>query len=156
MRILTPADISLAPLPAEGGEAPMQSRVVQGGLPLQARVDGLVLEAAFECRGFHLLFTTDDVPQEDLLHITLFDGQWQPLDAATIGGAYTTGRFSLIGLEGEHTVRFRFIGDTDWSVEILPSPGFRMPLVSEPRGVTRALGFSRHFVVRGDPQPQGR
>ncbi|GKS99746.1 hypothetical protein AVKW3434_10180 [Acidovorax sp. SUPP3434] len=154
MRILTPADISLAPLPAEGGEAPMQSRVVQGGLPLQARVDGLVLEAAFECRGFHLLFTTDDVPQEDLLHITLFDGQWQPLDAATIGGAYTTGRFSLIGLEGEHTVRFRFIGDTDWSVEILPSPGFRMPLVSEPRGVARALGFSRHFVVRGDPQPQ--
>ena len=52
------------------------------------------------------------------------------------------------------TLRFRFIGDTDWSVQVLPEPGFRVPLLSEPTGVSRPLGFSRHFVVRGQPQPE--
>lgn len=154
MRNLTRSEVALAPLPSAGGDAPLKSRIAVNGQPTEARADGVVLEAAFQWRDFYLLFTSDDIPQEDLLHITLFDGQWQTLDAATLGGAYTTGSFSLIGVEGGNTVRFRFVGDTDWSVEILQTPGFRVPFMSEPKGVTRPLGFSRHFVVRGNPQPQ--
>ncbi|GEM_PF-3905238 len=78
------------------------------------------------------------------------------LEAAVLGAAYSTGSFSDLSLLPPDTVRFRFIGGTDWTVRLLHKDQFRLPLVSEPRGVSRRLGFSRRFVVDGDPQPQGR
>ena len=78
------------------------------------------------------------------------------LDSATLGGIYSTGSFSLLASTEPDTLRFRFIGDTDWSVQVLPEAGFRVPLWSEPAGVSRPLGFSRHFIVRGQPQPERR
>ena len=76
------------------------------------------------------------------------------LDAAEIGAPYATRSFSDLELLPPNRVRFRFIGDTDWTVTLLPEPEFRLPLLSEPKAVSRKLGFKRHFVVDGDPKPQ--
>jgi len=45
----------------------------------------------------------------------------------------------------------RFIGDTDWGIELLPAPVFSTPFISNPKGVSRAFGFSKHFRVTGNP-----
>jgi hypothetical protein len=49
-------------------------------------------------------------------------------------------------------VKFRFFGDTDWIVEVLPRKQLRLPLVSDPIGVSRRLGWSRRFAVRREPR----
>jgi hypothetical protein len=138
---------------AHAGQIP-QSRLVLHGRPTHTLVDGAILEAAFQSRGRHLLFTTDDIPMEDMLRITLFDPGFQVLDKAVIGSMYSTGSFSLLPSEEESVVRFRFMGHTDWSVQVLPEPRLRIPFLGDPRAVTRPPGFSRHFIVRGSPQPQ--
>ena len=86
--------------------------------------------------------------------IDLLDADLRLLDSATLGGIYATGSFSPLESAELDTFRFRFIGDTDWSVQVLPEPGFRIPLWSEPTGVSRPVGFTRHFIVRGQPQPE--
>ncbi|WP_144635579.1 hypothetical protein [Bordetella genomosp. 13] len=155
MRTLSQDEFSLKPLPASQDQV-RQSRVVIDGKVTQAVVDGVVLEAALQWRQGYLVFATDDIPFEEMLRITLLDADLRVVDSARIGGMYTTGVFSSMKLEGADTVRFRFLGGTDWRVKILPAPGFRVPFLSEPRGVARPLGFSRRFVVTGNPQPESR
>jgi hypothetical protein len=152
MRVLS--NVSLQPLPQTNEDLLRRSRVLLDGSPQAPCITGVVLEAALRWRELYLLFVTDDIPQEDLLHITLWDRHFHPLDSAVIGAMYSTGRFQLLGLQGDDAVGFRFIGDTDWSVQVFPRPRFRLPLLSEPAGVSRPLGFSRHFIVRGKPKPQ--
>ena len=89
-----------------------------------------------------------------MLSIHLLDGRLDLLDSATLGAPYSTGSFSDLDIEASSTVRFRFIGDTTWSVEVLPHPVFRLPFVPDAPGVRRRAGFARHFIVRGNPQPQ--
>jgi hypothetical protein len=91
---------------------------------------------------------------EEMLRITLLDENLHALDKAVIGSMYSTGSFSLLPSDERSLVRFRFMGNTDWSVEILQEPGFRLPFLGDPRAVTRPLGFSRRFVVRGHPEPE--
>lgn len=158
MHLLTSAEISLTPLSPATDHQPPLSAVVRRGEPTLASMEGAILEAAFQWQDFFLLFATDDIPFEDTLRIGLFDTNFQRLDTAAIGGMYSTGSFSLLdsATSDDRVVRFRFIGDTDWSVEVLLRPQRRLPLLPEPRGVTRPLGFSQHFIVHGNPQPQPR
>jgi hypothetical protein len=97
---------------------------------------------------------TDDVPFEETLSIHLLDERLDLLDSAFLGAPYSTGSFSDLDIAGSSTVQFRFIGDTTWSVEVLPRPVLRMPFVPDAPGVKRRFGFARHFVVRGKPRPQ--
>lgn len=139
-------------LPSEA-EAP-KSEILRDGAPSGKFVSGAVLEAAIQWDTCYLIFLTDDVPFEDILNIHLLDAQLNLLDSVLIGAPYSSGSFSSLELCEPNTVRFRFIGDTTWSVELLPRPGFRIPYFSEPAGVKRPLGLTRHFIVRGDPKPQ--
>lgn len=127
--------------------------VLWNSAPTGQLVEGAILEAAAEWQGLRLLFTTDDCPFEDFLHIHLLGNGLRLLDSATLGGMYSTGSFSVLESLEPDMLRFRFIGNTDWSVQLLSKPSFRLPLISEPAGVARALGFKRHFIVRGKPQP---
>jgi hypothetical protein len=148
--------LSLARLPARAeGEVP-RSELLVNDQPSGRILAGAVLEAAVLWRDQHLLFIADDMPYEEALRIVLLDAQLQVVDAALLGAAYSTGSFRDLSLLPPDTVRFRFIGGTDWTVRLLHKDQFRLPLVSEPRGVSRRLGFSRRFVVDGDPQPQER
>lgn len=154
MHVLSASELSVTHVRGLREGAEPVCEVVRNGQATGQKVPGAVLEAAVQWQSFTLLFTTDDIPFEEHLHIHLLDAQLQLLDSATVGGMYSTGSFSLLESADPDTLRFRFIGDTDWSVQVLPESGFRVPLLSEPTGVSRPLGFSRHFIVRGQPQPE--
>lgn len=154
MQIVSPADLSVARIHSPGEDAPPQCEILRNGQATGCLVPGAVLEMAAQWQAFYLLFTTDDTPFEELLQIHLLDADLRLLDSATLGGIYATGSFSPLESAEPDTFRFRFIGDTDWSVQVLPEVGFRVPLWSEPTGVSRPLGFTRHFIVRGQPQPE--
>lgn len=154
MRVLSLSELSVARVPGLPEGAEPVCEIFHNGQATGRQLPGAMLEAAAQWKSFTLLFTTDDTPFEEFLHIHLLDAQLQLLDSATVGGIYSTGSFSLLQSAEPDTLRFRFIGDTDWSVQVLPEPGFRVPLLSEPTGVSRPLGFSRHFIVRGQPQPE--
>lgn len=152
MRIAT--ELTTKPIDGMPEDQVPSSAVLLNGESSGKLVSGAVLEAAVRWEDFYLLFMTDDVPFEEVLSIQLLDSQLNRLDSASIGGLYSSGSFSSLELVEPNTVRFRFIGDTIWSVEFFPQPGFRIPFVSEPPGVHRSLGFHRHFVVHGNPQRQ--
>lgn len=117
-------------------------------------VAGAVLEGSVQWMNFLLLFMTDDIPYEEMLRIVLLDDRLNLVDSALIGSPYSTGSFSSLRLVEPNSVSFRFIGDTNWCIELLPKPTFRIPFISEPPGVWRPLGFSRHFIIQGNPRPQ--
>ncbi|MDA8455862.1 hypothetical protein M4R22_13905 [Acidovorax sp. GBBC 3334] len=152
MDVLSAEEISLQILREADDRHKPLSEIVLAGRPVDRTVEGAVLEAAFRCASGYLLFTTDDVPCEEFLGIHLFSHTFELLDTATLGSMYSTGSFLLLGVEGTDTVRFRFIGGTDWRLKVLPRPRLRVPLLPEARGVSRPLGFSRHFEISGRPQ----
>lgn len=117
-------------------------------------VSGAFLEAAIRWNDCYLLFMTDDVPFEEMLGIHLFDKKLNLLDSATLGAMYSTGSFSSLELVEPNIVGFRFFGDTDWTVELLTKPIFRVPYFSDSRGVWRKFGFTRHFKIHGHPLPE--
>lgn len=135
------------------GEPP-QSEIFIHENPTGKFVQGLVLEAAVFWENRYLLLTTDDCPFEEMLGIRLLDAGFNLLDSARIGGIYSTGSFDSLELIEPNRLRFLFIGDTWWDIELLPHRRFRLPWVSEPSGVWRSFSFSRHFIVRGNPQPE--
>jgi hypothetical protein len=140
---------------AEGSDdSSPTSEVVLDGIPTGTHVRGATLEAAVEWNSYYLLFTTDDVPYEEMLRIALLDQDLGLLDTALIGSPYSTGSFSSLELIEPDTVTFRFIGGSPWEVQLLPAPALRLPFFSEPRGVHRPIGFTRRFIVRGRPSPQ--
>jgi hypothetical protein len=154
MRMRITHRLSMARLPQQAdGEEP-RSELLVDGQPSGRVLPGAVLEAAVQWRGQHLLFITDDVPYEEALRIVLIDASLHTVDAAELGAAYSTGSFTDLALLPPDTVSFRFIGDTTWTVQLLSKDQFRLPWVSEPRGVSRRIGFTRRFIVDGDPQPE--
>jgi hypothetical protein len=142
--------ISLRPLTQPEGEPP-RSEVLRDGQPLGAQIDGVVLEAALTVADGYLLFSTDDVPHEDMLSITLLDSAGHTLDAARIGGPYSTGHFDHLRSVPPDTVHFRFSGGMDWTLHVLPAPRWRLPFSGDAPGVHRPLGFTRRFVVSAQP-----
>lgn len=146
--------LSLAWRPQETEDDEPLSELLLNGRPSGQILKGAVLEAAVQWHGHHLLFLTDDMPYEEALRIVLVNEQWQVVDEAELGAAYATGSFSDLVLLPPDRVSFRFIGDTDWTLRLLTRKQFRLPWVSEPRGVSRRFGFGRRFVVDGRPQPE--
>lgn len=152
MRLLTLEELALQPVPAPHDAAPPRSHLVWRGERLAQQVDGIVCEAACAGEGFTLLFTTDDVPFEERLSITLFDPAWRVLDRAALGRMYCTGSFVLLAVEAPRTVRFRFFGDAEWSLGVLAQPQARLPFLGDPAGVSRPPGLSRRFVLHAAPR----
>jgi hypothetical protein len=148
---------TLRRVPGGSDDAPPMSELIDQGQPTGVVLPGAVLEAAValdQSVSGHLLFLTDDIPYEEALRIILLGPRFELLDQAEIGGAYTTGSFSGLSLSPPDTLRFRFMGDADWSVRVLPRPALYVPCLSESRGVSRPWGWRRHFVVQGRPRPE--
>ena len=51
----------------------------------------------------------DDVPDGDMLHIQLLDKSLNTIDAATIGGVYSTGTFTNYKVQELNKMTFNFI-----------------------------------------------
>jgi hypothetical protein len=152
MTIQLISTLSLHPS-APKGEEP-QGELLRNGQHTGKHVPGSVLEAAIKCQDCYLLFVTDDIPHEEMLRVLLLDAQLNIVDYALIGAMYSTGAFTGLQIVAADTVKFRFIGGADWHIDLLHKAAFRIPFISEPRGVSRPFGFSRRFIVRGNPQPQ--
>jgi hypothetical protein len=151
----TAPEITTRPVPRGEDEIP-QSEILLQGSPTGKLVNGATLEAAVQWRDCYLLLMTNDIPYEERLSMHLLDGSFALLDTASLGAAYSTGTFAALELLEPDQVSFRFIGDTLWRVELLTEPEFKVPLLGDPRGVSRPLNFSRRFRVHGNPQPQTR
>lgn len=154
IRPLPAERLSLQPLPA-GADTPPSVRVQLDGRAAGQPLPGALLEAAFECEGLGdaqlLLFLSDDVPFEDFLHLHLLDAQLALLDSASLGAPYSTGAFALRGEPADHALRFRFIGQADWTLELLDHAETRLPFLGDPPGVHRRFGFRRRFRLSAQP-----
>ena len=145
-------ELALRPIPGDDDETPRSELVLHGSASGQP-VEGTVLEAAVACGERYLVFTTDDVPYEEVLHINLLDHALHTVDAASIGAPYSTGSFRALELAPPNEVHFRFMGDTRWTVELFTAARWTIAALSDPRGVSRPTGLRRWFALRGDPRP---
>ena len=116
-------------------------------------VEGAVLEAAVCWKGHFLIILSDDIIHEDTLRIYLLDPKLDIVDAARLGAMYSTGAFSALQLVEPNIIRFEFFGDTTWTLELLDDQSFSVPMVSDPKGVTRPFRLSHRFKLHGDPIP---
>lgn len=153
MRTLTPTDISLRLTSPYTETALAQSEILINGATTGKVITGEVLEAAVEWQNHRILFVTDNIPFEDSLRIYLLDAQWQIVDSAVLGAMYATGAFSGLELRPPNILRFGFIGGITWTIELLETARFCLPF-TDPRGVSRPLGFSRRFNIKGRPLPE--
>jgi hypothetical protein len=110
------------------------------------------LESALQYDTGYLIFLTDDIPDEDSLNIYLVDFSGAPMDWARIGNIYSTGSFKNLEIRQPDRVKFRFIGDTVWTLQIVRKPAWHIPFISGPAGVHRPPGFRRHFSITGTPR----
>lgn len=156
LRQLDATEVSVRPLAAgERRDELPRCELLLDGHATGCQLDGAVLEAAVSCGdGRLLLFLTDGMPHEDFLTVVLLSAALDPQDGIALGAPYSTGSFSALRLVEPDTVGFRFIGDTDWAIQLLPAPRFGVPLFGDPTGVRRKFGLRRWFKVLGDPRPQ--
>lgn len=129
------------------------SEVILRGSPTGRFVSGAVLEAAVAANGHYVVFMTDDVPFEDMLTIEYLDKNLDRVDRVRLGWPYSTGSFSDLELQPPNKIRFRFIGDTVWTLELLPAKEFVLPFLGNSRGVWRPGSFYRRMKLLGQPKP---
>jgi hypothetical protein len=155
MTLIREATLSLRPL-APGAQGIVRSDILRDGHATGKHVEGAYLEAAFRWNKQILLLATDDIPNEETLRIYLLDGELNVLDWARLGAMYSTGHLSALEAVQPDVLRFRFIGETTWAITLLPAPVFRLPVISDPRGVRRPLRLYRAFELDGKPRPAPR
>ncbi|WCM95005.1 hypothetical protein M5C99_09955 [Acidovorax sp. NCPPB 2350] len=105
-------------------------------------MDGAVLEAQFEAEDGYLVFTTEDTPYEEALHIHWLARDGRVLDAVELSAPYTPALFKDAVRVAPRTARFSFFDDgRTWSVEVAPTP--RMRLGGLPRPARRRMAWWR-------------
>ena len=77
----------------------------------------------------------------------MLGSNFEVVDRATLMVPNATGGFEDLQILSEQRLSFRFLGKGFWELELLNKPGFRLPLMSDPLGVVRPLGFSRRFAL---------
>jgi hypothetical protein len=91
MRILSASEFSLRLLGSSFSEEMPQSEVLSLGQPTGAIIEGAVLETAIRWNDFVLAFVTDNIPNQEALHIYLFDVGLRVIDSAWLGSIYAWG-----------------------------------------------------------------
>ena len=116
-------------------------------------IEGAVLESCVRINDFYLLFITDDIPNEDTLHIYLLNNNAVVIDSVSIGSMYATGSFELLDTIEPNTVVFSFIGSTKWKIHVFGNKVSHVPFLSDPKGVSRKLCFNTYLKIDGAPIP---
>lgn len=115
-------------------------------------VFGKELEAAVRVSDKRfLLFTTDDIVYEESLNIFYIDTESGIIERLSLGGHYVTGTVENLNVN-ENSVSFSFIGDTTWTVHVLPTPSLRLPF-TDPPGVSRPMGLRKYIAITATPAP---
>lgn len=126
------------------------SEIIFKGQPTGKIVIGVTFQLAVTLDNFYLLFITNNNIFEETLNIYLLDKELKLLDSSYIFLMYGTGIFSLVALQEPNIIRFNFFNNSTFILKVLPHLEFRLPFISEPVGVNRKFGFSRHFVIYQD------
>lgn len=153
MTVANTSTISTRLLKQASDDAIPSSEITFKGAATGKFLAGAFLEAAFSWNELFLVFLTDDIPNEETLRIYLLDQALNVIDWARLGAMYSTGHLSGLETMQPDAIRFRFFGDTDWMLRLLPAPSFALPIVSDPPGVKRPYSFSRRFHLTGTPRP---
>ena len=148
MDILSDHEFSTKPTSSE------KSCMFLDGIQTHKNIAGICLELCIRIDQKYLVFMTDDIPSEDMLHIHLLDDDLNIIDSATIGGVYSTGSFWNYNLQEPDQITFYFIGGNKWRVEILERKVFCLPFISSPKGVYRKKSFYQYFKLYGNPQSE--
>ncbi len=133
-----------------------RAEIMIGARPTGQTIEAVVLEAALTCYDNYLLFATTDTPFEETLSIYLIRRDGSILDSLWIGAPYATGSFSGLRVVGTDSVNFRFLGDTDWTLRVLPSSKLSLPFIRDVPGVRRPFGFRRRLIVHGSPKRENQ
>ena len=142
--------LSLKMVTEAGDRTIPQSRLFYRDVDLNLQLPGAVLEAVIQTNSEWLLFLTHDVPYEEGLEICLLDERFQLLDRATIAAPNVTAAFEHLEIVSDRKVRFEFLGKRAWTASLLKGTSFRLPLLTEPLGVSRSFGLCRRFAISPD------
>ena len=154
VKLLPAPDYAIRAITPTTPDAPPTSEIIVAGTPTGRVIGGAVLRAALKWHEYALLFLTDDVPFEDTLSIYLIDAELNVIDTARMYFMYATGIFSDLDLTQDDTVRFRFFAGIAWTLKLFPKKRFVLPIISDPRGVSRPLAFFRMFQIYRDTSSQ--
>ncbi|MBV1862355.1 MAG: hypothetical protein KUG77_28300 [Nannocystaceae bacterium] len=89
----------------------------------EVEVDGVVLEAQLQLgSGESVLWSTDDCPFEEVLHITLVSPTGKVLDAVDLGQAMQPGLFQDLKALGDRTAEFGFFPQQRHRIEVFDAP----------------------------------
>lgn len=148
MKQLLREDVDLA-LAHESTKTRLATSLVKiGGRIAREPVEGAVLEACVQHGEHYLVFLTDDIPYEGLLHIHLLDSDLPSQDSVTLGAAYTTGNFRDLVLGEGGNLTFEFFGNKSWAVSVLSEKRLRIPYLSGPPGVSWSKGLFHQLDLR--------
>jgi hypothetical protein len=140
-RLITPPTAEVVP----------QSEIVLHGTPTGKIIEGAILKAALRWGEYVLLFLTDDVPFEESLSMYLLDGNLTIVDSARLIAMYSTGIFSDMDLTEPDTVRFQFFEGVVWTLTLLHNEEFAIPIICEPKSVSRPFKFFRRIRLARKP-----
>ncbi len=85
----------------------------------EVEIEGLVLEAQLELQsGEFLLFSTDDCPFEEILHITLLSPSGAVLETLELGAAMQPGLFQNLEALGDGAAEFDFFPEQRHRLEV--------------------------------------
>ncbi len=101
-----------------------RSRLLYKGLDSGLLLDGLLLEAQYECSAGYLLMLTEDCPFEEALHIYLLDRSLRPIDKLVLGKAYEPGILKSLKVSGKNSLEFSFFGGDTWWLRVLEKPRY--------------------------------
>ncbi len=133
-----------------------RSEVIRNDEPTGTIINGAILEAAIRWNDQFLVFVSDNIPNEETLHVYLLAANMRVIDSARMGWIYTPATFSLVEIRAPDEVRFRFLGDAIWIVTMLSEEEFALPYFSSQCGVARPFGFRRRFTIQREPKSRSR
>ena len=146
--------LSVKPIEQNNDREVERSWITINGGTAQSALEGTVLEGCIKVNGFYLVFMTDDILNEEMLHIHLLNEELSVVDSVTIGSIYSTGSFKLLALVEPNTIKFSFIGGVEWKVHVFEKKQRHVPFLSDPKGVSRKVCFRCHLKVEGAPLPE--
>lgn len=95
------------------------SRLLFQQAQCHTHVDGLVLEAQYRLvNGYFLIFTSDDCPFEEGLHLLLLNDRYNLIDGINIGLPYNPAIFYNPRVISDNVIEFEFFNDETYRLSI--------------------------------------
>ena len=149
MKLIPTQSIVVQPSKAAQDQGQLTSVVTFQGVATPSPISGVVLEAAVDSPAGLLLMMTNDVPNEDTLSIHLLNANMVQMDWIKLGRLYNTGVFRSLSIDSNNTLSFCFLGETPWKLTVFEDKQACVPFLSEPKSVSRKLGFKRYMMLEG-------